>query len=632
MSNCHGCSNCGPVTVVEPPRPGSQSESRLSVALIGPPNSGKTTLFNRLTGLRQKVANFPGVTVEQHVGVAPLPDGRAVRVIDLPGVYSLEPRSEDERVAHDVLRGLRPDTEKPQAVLLVLDSTNLSRQLMLAAPILSIGLPTLILLNLSDDLKKRGGKVDAKALAAQLGAPVALISARRGDGIDQVFDFLAGALPKPQPVLLPVLQDVPHCRRWAGDVGSKAGYRAPGPNKWTRKLDEILLHPVMGPLAFLVVVIAVFQAMFTIGAPLQDLVQKRLFDATEAKFVTMMPPSLLTSILIDGVWHGVGAVLVFLPQILLLFLFIGVLEDSGYLARAAVIADRTMARVGLQGKSFIPLLSAYGCAVPAIMATRTIENKRDRIATILIAPFITCPARMQVYTLIILACVPKRNLLGPLLTWQALAMLGLYVLGLLAAVMTARLLKSTVLKSSRAPFVMEMPSYRLPSLQSLGLRLLDRGMVFLKQAGSIILIVTVILAILLHLPYANGSSPEIGHSVAGMVGHGIEPLIKPLGLNWKAGIGLITSLAAREAFVGTMGTIYGAEHEATSSSLQVALHQDLSFGGAIALLVFFAFALQCMSTVAIVRRETASWKWPLAQFAYMGALAWVGAFAAYHLF
>jgi ferrous iron transport protein B len=345
-----------------------------------------------------------------------------------------------------------------------------------------------------------------------------------------------------------------------------------------------------------------------------------------------MPPSLLTSVLIEGVWHGVGAVLVFLPQILLLFLFIGVLEDSGYLARAAVIADRTMARVGLQGKSFIPLLSAYGCAVPAIMATRTIENKRDRIATILIAPFITCPARMQVYTFIILACVPKRNLLGPLLGSQAAAMLGLYVLGLLAAVMTAKLLKSTVLKSSRAPFVMEMPSYRPPSVQSLGLRLLDRGAVFLKQAGSIILMVTVALAVLLHLPYAHGSSPAIGHSIAGMIGHGIEPLIKPLGFNWKVGIGLITSLAAREAFVGTMGTIYGAEHEPTSSTLQAALNHDLSLGGAIALLVFFAFALQCMSTVAIVRRETASWKWPLAQFSYMAALAWICAFVAFHLF
>ncbi len=630
MSDCHGCSNCGPVAVAEPPVSLTQAGSRVAVALIGPPNSGKTTLFNRLTGLRQKVANFPGVTVEQHTGVAALPDGRAVHIIDLPGVYSLLPRSEDEQIAYDVLTGNRRGMDKPQAILLVLDSTNLSRQLMLAAPILALGLPTLVILNLADDLKSRGGKVDTKALARQLGAPVALVSARRGDGIEQVYDFLAGALPKPLPVLLPVLQDVPHCRRWAGDVGSKAGYRAPGPNQWTRRLDEILLHPVFGPLAFLLVVLAAFQVVFAVGAPLHDVVQD-LFDKSEGLLVSVMPESLFRSVLIEGAWRGVGTVLAFLPQILLLFLFIGVLEDSGYLARAAVIADRTMARVGLQGKAFIPLLSAYSCAIPAIMATRTIENKRDRMATILIAPFMTCSARLPAYSLIILAFIPKRALLGPLLGLQTAVMLGLYVLGFLAAVMTAKLLKSTVLKSADTPFLMEMPSYRWPSLRSLALRLLDRGTVFVKQAGSIILIVTVILAILLHFPYVNGKPPEIGHSVAGMIGRGIEPLIRPMGFNWKIGIGLITSLVARETMPATLGTIYGAEHESTSVNLQAALQHDLSLGGAIALLIFFAFALQCMSTMAVVRRETGSWKWPIAQFAYMGALAGIGAFTAFHL-
>jgi ferrous iron transport protein B len=631
VSDCHGCSNCGPVAVAEPPAAArALAGSRVAVALIGPPNSGKTTLFNRLTGLRQKVGNFPGVTVEQHTGVAALPDGRSVRIIDLPGVYSLQPRSEDERVARDVLTGNSPGTDKPQAVLLVLDSTNLSRQLMLAAPILAIGLPTLVILNLADDLKTRGGKVDTMALSAQLGAPVALVSARRGEGMEQVYEFLAGALPKPLPVLLPVLQDVPHCRRWAGDVGSKAGYRAPGPDHWTRRLDEILLHPVMGPLAFLLVVVAVFQVVFSVGAPLHDIVQDG-FDKTEGLLVAMMPESLFRSVLIEGVWRGVGSVLAFLPQILILFLFIGVLEDSGYLARAAVIADRSMARVGLQGKSFIPLLSAYSCAVPAIMATRTIENKRDRIATILIAPFMTCSARLPAYGLIIMAFIPARALLGPLLGLQTAVMLGLYLLGFLAAVATAKLLKSTVLKSARTPFLMEMPSYRWPSLHSLGLRLFDRGMVFVKQAGSVILIVTVILAILLHFPYSHGKPPEIGNSIAGMIGHGIEPLIKPMGFNWKIGIGLITSLVARETMPATLGTIYGAEHESAAPGLQASLQHDLSLGGAVALLVFFAFALQCMSTMAVVRRETGSWKWPIAQFAYMGALASIGAFVAFHL-
>ncbi len=629
MTNCHGCSNCGPAAVAEQPNLRGASGAGLTVALIGPPNSGKTTLFNRLTGLRQKVGNFPGVTVEQHTGIATLPDGSAVRIIDLPGVYSLNPRSEDEQIAHDVLHGRRADSPKPQAILLVLDSTNLGRQLMLAAPILAIGLPTLVILNLADDLKTRGGKIDTKALETELGAPVALVSARRGEGISRVHEFLAGAMPKPTPTLLPVLQDVPHCRRWAGDVGAKAGYCAPGPNKWTRRLDQVLLHPVAGPVAFLAVVIAVFQVIFAVGAPLHDVVQD-LFDHTEAWLTAAIPASLFRSVLIEGVWRGVGSVLAFLPQILFLFLFLFLLEDSGYLARAAVIADRTMSKVGLQGKSFIPLLSAYSCAIPAIMATRTIENKRDRMATILIAPFMTCSARLPTYSLVIGAFIPNRPLLGPLMTMQTAVMLGLYALGFVAATVTARLLKSTILKSTLSPFLMEMPAYRLPALRSLGLRLLDRCLVFVKQAGTIILAVTVILAVLLNFPFVNGKPPEISHSIAGMIGRGIEPLIRPIGLNWKMGIGLVTSLVARETMPATLGTIYGAEH-ATAVSLPTALQHDISLGGAVALLIFFAFALQCMSTMAIVKRETGSWKWPVAQFAYMGALAWAGAFVAYHV-
>jgi ferrous iron transport protein B len=331
---------------------------------------------------------------------------------------------------------------------------------------------------------------------------------------------------------------------------------------------------------------------------------------------------------VDGVWKGVGSVLVFLPQVLLLFLFIGILEDSGYLARAALIADRTMARVGLQGKSFIPLLSAYGCAVPAILATRTIENKRDRIATILIAPFMTCSARLPVYALLIAAFIPDRPFLGSIITAQVAALLGLYLIGFLAAVVTARLLKSSVLKSAQAPFLLEMPSYRWPTLQSLGLRLLDRAKVFLQRAGTIILLVTVILWVMAHVPYAGGREP-IEQSLAGTMGRTIEPLIKPLGFNWKIGIGLITSLAARETIISTLGTIYGMDPDSHGLDLQKALRQDLTPGGAVALLIFFAFAMQCMSTVAVVRRETGGWRWPILQFAYMGVLAYVGAFIAF---
>jgi ferrous iron transport protein B len=625
MGDCHACAGC----LTAPDRLGNGSHARV-VAIIGPPNSGKSTLFNRLTGLRQKVANYPGVTVEQHSGRARLPGGGEIELIDLPGVYSLSPRSEDERVAHDILKGRMKGFSRPDAVLLILDSTNLGRHLMLAAPILALGLPALVVLNMADDLRARGGEVDAQALSLQLGAPVALISAMRGEGVEAVYDFLAGQAVPPTPSDLPVLHDVPKCRQWATRMGNGAGYQQPDPPVWTRRLDGVFLHPVFGPVIFAAVVVAVFQAIFSWARPLMDAVQTAV-NSSGNWVAALLPDSPLRSLLVEGVWAGVGSVLVFLPQILLLFLFIGILEDSGYLARAALIADRTMARVGLQGKSFIPLLSAYACAVPAILATRTIENKRDRIATILIAPLMTCSARLPVYTLIIAAFLPERPLLGPFLGTRAGAMLGLYSLGFCAAFITARVLKSSVLRSERAPFVLEMPAYRKPTLRSLGLRLLDRSKIFLRRAGTVILGVAIVLWAMAHLPLQNGKVPPIEQSLAGTVGRTVEPLIKPLGFNWKIGIGLVTSLAAREVIVSTLGTIYGIEAHNDSSSLQAALRHDLSPAGAVALLVFFAFAMQCMSTMAVVRRETGSWKWPAAQFTYMTVLAFLGAFVANRL-
>jgi ferrous iron transport protein B len=628
MSQCSDCHGCGSAAVL--PFPASSSKPK-TVALIGPPNCGKTTLFNRLTGLRQKVANFPGVTVEQHTGIAELPDGNAVEIIDLPGVYSLSPRSEDEQVAHDVLRGKREDTPKPDAILLLLDSTNLGRHLMLAAPILALGIPTLVILNFADDLRSRSGKIDPAALSVELGAPVALISARQGEGVERVYEFLTGVMAKPAPRELPVLQDVPKCREWAGRVSGGAAYRAPIPPRWTRRLDAIFLHPILGPVIFIVVVLAVFQTIFSVADPSKDAVNW-LIQTSGNWLAAVLPNGLLKSLLLEGVWNGVGSVVVFLPQVLLLFLFIGILEDSGYLARAALIADRTMARVGLQGKSFIPLLSAHACAVPAIMSTRTIENKRDRIATILIAPLMTCSARLPVYALVIAAFIPNRHLLGAFLTARTAAMVGLYALGFLTAVITARVLKSSILKSGRTPFLLEMPSYRWPTLQSLALRLYDRAKVFLYRAGTVILLVTVLLWVLAHVPPQSGHAPEIANSLAGTIGRTIEPVIRPLGFNWKIGIGLITSLAARETIIATLGTIYGMDPEANRMGLEHALRNDLSPGGAFALLIFFAFAMQCISTIAVVRRETGGWKWPAFQFAYMTILAYAGAFIAAHLF
>ena len=625
MSDCHSCSGCAVAT--PPPQAGKAARPHV-VAIIGPPNSGKSTLFNRLTGLRQKVANFPGVTVEQRVGRARTKGSKEVILVDLPGVYSLSPRSEDEQVTRDVLAGEMPGVPKPDAVLLILDCTNLGRHLVLAAPILSLKLPTLVILNMADDLESRGGKVDTAELASQLGAPVALISAAKGQGIEKVFQFMEGtsagttALAAPK-IELPVLQDIPRCRQWAHQVGTGAAYQAPAPPLWTRRLDAIFLHPIAGPLVFLAVVAGVFQTIFRGARPLMDGLQG-LIQTSGQWMYHALPPSIFRSLLVEGIWNGVGSVIVFLPQILLLFLFIGILEDSGYLARAALIADRTMAKFGLQGKSFIPLLSAYACAVPAIMATRTIESKRDRLATILIAPLMTCSARLPVYTLIIAAFIPEHPLVGQLLGTQAGALLGLYILGFAAAVLTAKLLKSSILKSERTPFMLEMPPYRVPTAQSLALRLYDRSKIFLRRAGTVILAVAIVLWALAYFPLDHGKQPDISNSFAGMIGHTVEPVIKPLGFNWKIGIGLVSSIAAREVIISTLGTIYGMQ-DATEESegLRQRLQSELTPGGAVALLIFFAFAMQCMSTIAVVRRETGGWRWPALQFAYMSLLAYV---------
>jgi ferrous iron transport protein B len=620
MGDCHGC----PVATLPPPRNGFGTRRQI-VAIVGPPNSGKSTMFNRLTGLRQKVANFPGVTVEHHMGRVKLDPDREVFVVDLPGVYSLNPRTEDERVTHDVLTGQMKDLPKPDAVLLILDSTNLGRHLVLAAPVLSLGLPTLVILNMADDLGRGGGKVDSAELAMQLGAPVALVSAAKGDGVDKVFQFLAGttqaaAVQKKPMMELPVIQDIPKCRAWAANAGNKANYHAPAPPLWTRRLDAIFLHKIAGPLIFLLVVIGVFETIFAGAKPIQELIE-RAIHSSGLLLDSFLPDSAFSALLIDGVWKGVGSVVMFLPQILFLFLFIGILEDSGYLARAALIADRTMSRIGLQGKSFIPLLSAYACAVPAIMATRTLENKRDRIATIMIAPFMTCSARLPVYTLVIAAFIAPH--------FQVVALLGLYIAGFLAAIATAKLLKSTILKSTRSSFILEMPPYRWPTVQSLALRLVDRSKVFLKRAGTVILAVAIVIWVLGNLPLSHGAPPTLDNSIEAKIGHAVEPAIRPLGFNWKIGIGLISSLAAREVIVGTLGTIYGMEGaDEQSEGLQHALRQDLTPGGAAALLIFFAFAMQCMSTLAVVRRETGGWKWPAAQFAYMTVFAYVFAFLA----
>jgi ferrous iron transport protein B len=638
-----GC--CAPPTFQPPGPPAGGLQT---VVLIGPPNAGKSTLFNRLTGLRQKVANYPGVTVEQRMGLMAGVGRDDLTLIDLPGVYSLTPYSEDARVAVDVLKGKMPGTPKPDAVLLVLDSLHLTRQLMLAAPVLALGLPTLVLLNMTDLMESRGGAIDPLKLARELGAPVAQVSAVRGTGLDSVTLFLNqhssgskhtangngnGAVVK--PLTLPVLGNAASTHTWAAQISHKTGYRAPLSAENSRKLDNILLHRVWGPLLFLVVVIAVFEVVFSIGQPLADGFTTLLERAGEL-VRPLLPSGLLQSLVIDGAWKGISSVLVFLPQILLLFLFIGILEDSGYLARAALIADRVMRTTGLNGKAFIPLLSGYACAVPAIMATRTIENKRDRFATILVTPFMTCSARLPVYMLLIAAFIPNKSYLHGLIGLRTLTMMGLYAAGFVAAMTTAFLLKSSLLKSSDTPFILELPQYRMPTVRSLAMRLYDRAKVFVRQAGTIILAVTLVLWVGAHLPIVHTATgawsvPDLADSLIGRMGHLIEPLIAPLGFNWKVGIGLISSVLAREVMVSTMGTLYGSDPGTQALSLQNALQHDITLGGALALMIFFAFAMQCTSTMAVVRRETNSWKWPAFQFTYMLVLAYSAAFVVNHV-
>jgi len=646
------------------------------VALIGPPNSGKSTLFNRLTGLRQKVANYPGVTVEKKLGEVHLRDHRSVTLVDLPGLHGFSAKSLDERVTRDALEGRLPGLPRPDAVILIVDSTRLESQLMLVEPVLEAGLPTLLVLNMADELEAGGGRLDEKELAAELGLDVVYASARAGTGVDRVRAYLerievrisdatgapdganppapapgsdvaapssngdgapgdtAGHAParSPRRIDLPVV-DVFVTRRGRVRLATRrSGYVAPSSPKLTERLDAVLLHRIAGPLVFTVMVALVFQAIFAWATPLMDGVEALV--ATSGEWArALMPDTWLRSLLIDGVWMGVGSVIVFLPQILILFFFLGLLEDSGYMARAAVIADRSMHRVGLQGRAFLPLLSGFACAVPAIMAARTIPDERDRLATIFVVPFMTCSARLPVYAMLIAAFIPERPLLGPFLGTRAAVLLGLYVLGATAAVLTAFVLKGTLLRGRAAHFVMELPPYRIPTLRSIMLRLIDRSRVFLLRIGRIILGVTIALWVLMQVPRVGGEAPPLEQSALGVAGQVIEPAIEPLGFDWKIGVGLISSLAAREVIVGTLGTIYGVENaDEGSIEIQDSLKQDLDFGGALALLVFFAFALQCMSTIAAVKRETGGWKWPALQFSYMLVLAYVSAYAVNAIF
>jgi ferrous iron transport protein B len=613
----------------------------LRLGLLGSPNSGKTTLFNALTGLRAKVANYPGVTVERREGEASL-QGRRVVVVDLPGLYSLEALSPDEEVVQRVLSGeLAPP---PDALVVVADACTLERSLLVLAQVLRRGAPTCLVLTMVDELRARGGELDLQRLEQALGIPVIGVVGHKGRGLDGLRHLLAGPESWSRPHLLPP-ESAAERAGWSESVLEAVVRRRPGANRLTDAIDRIVLHPVAGSLLFAAVMVVFFQLIFAWAQPAMNAIDAGIGHAAEAARA-VLPAGLLADFVADGIVAGVGAVLAFLPQIVLLFTLLYLLEDVGYMARAAFVIDRVMGRIGLEGRSFVSLLSAYACAIPGIMATRTIASPRNRLVTILVTPLMTCSARLPVYALLIGAFVPAVPVVGPL-GLQGLTLLGLYVLGAVAALAMAALLNATLLRGEGLPFYMELPPYRFPPAKLVLAQVWSSANAFLRRAGTIILATSVVLWILLTfprvptpdgLPPAQANRHAIERSFAGSLGRAIEPAIEPLGFDWKIGVGLVASLAAREVIVATLAQIYAAADEETS--LRVAVRRDVDprtgrrvFRPAtvVALLVFFVFALQCMSTLAVMRRETNSWRWPAFAFVYLLTLAYGASFVGYRV-
>jgi len=708
------------------PAPPAPSPSRTTpgggvsrVALIGNPNTGKSTLFNALTGMRQRVGNYSGVTVERVEGSYCDGPGRVLTVIDLPGTYSLSAASPDEEIALSVLLGRTGEVEAPDVVVVVVDAQNLERNLFLASQVLELGLPTVVALNQVDAAEAAGMQVDAVELTLQLGVPVVPTVATRGEGLDVLKGAIrrAAELPRPERQFsLPAeaeqaLAPVRACLLEAGlsrsaaamealrllSVGRADGHlggipglaesleraqaaleaaglhprsleaesrygwiaevvdaavqrRATGAKSLTDRIDAVVLHRVWGPLIFLGLMALVFQSIFTWAEPLMDLVEGG-FAALGGGVGALLPEGDLRSLVVDGIIAGVGSVLVFLPQITILFLFLGFLEDTGYMARAAFIMDRFMRGVGLHGRSFIPLLSGYACAVPGVMAARTIESRKDRLATIMVLPLMSCSARIPVYTLLIGTFIPSLTVAG-IFDLQGLTLLAMYLLGTVTALAVAAVFKRTLLRGQVRPMIMELPPYRLPRLRVLLLTVWHRASMFLKRAGTVILAISVVLWALATYPkteVAPGTPDEIAqehqleNSILGAAGHAIEPLVRPLGYDWKIGVSIVSSFAAREVFVSTMGTIYGVGSEADeqSGALRDRLRTERDAAGApvytplvaVGLMVFYVFALMCVSTVAVVHRETgggrAGLKWAAFQFGYMLALAYGSAWVVY---
>ncbi len=601
------------------------------VALVGNPNAGKTSLFNALTGSRQKVGNYPGVTVERKAGRLALPDGRTAELIDLPGTYSLTPRSPDEAVTRDFVLGHLSGEKRLDAIVAVIDATNLRNHLRFVLELRRLGLPMLVALNMVDLAERDGTRFDTERLASILGLPVIATVAVRRRGLAELGAGLAALLRGETPaVAVSPDSDITLLQREARTIANAVTLAQGAQRRWSQRLDGITLHPVAGPLLLAGLLFFMFQAVFA-GAEAPMAWLAGLVSGAQAALSDALPAGALRSLLVDGVLGGVGAVIVFLPQILILFFFILVLEQSGYMVRAAFLMDRLMARVGLNGRAFIPLISSFACAVPGIMATRTIDSPKDRLTTILIAPLMTCSARLPVYAVVIGAFIPATNV-GPF-GLQGLVLFGLYIAGVVGALVAAWALRRTVTKGPSPTFLMEMPKYQWPAPRDIGIGLYQRGLAFVQRAGGIILISTVVLWALATWPKppADWDRPPLEYSAAGRIGAALEPIFRPIGFNKEIALALVPGMAAREVAVSALGTVYSLQgvDEDHAEGLIDRLRGTWSLPTALAFLAWFVFAPQCISTLAVTRRETGGWRWPAFMFAYLFAAAYAAAGITY---
>jgi len=601
------------------------------VAVVGDPNCGKSALFNALTGLRQKVANYPGATVERRTG--PLLGNDHIELVDLPGTYSMTPRSPDEAVTTDVLKGTFKAERRPDAILCVVDATNLAQHLRFVIELRALGVPMVIALNMTDLAARERISIDAGALSQKLGVPIVETVAVRKKGLQDLKDKTIEALQMGAPGTLYFGSSVRDYKRAARKIAKDVTLSEGIGHKTTRMLDSVLLHPVAGPIILLMVLFLMFQAVFSWAEAPMTWVEDGI-AYLQVGVHELLPEGWLLSFLSDGILAGVGAVVVFLPQILVLFAFILELESTGYMARAAFLMDRLMAAVGLNGRAFIPLLSSFACAIPGIMSARTIADPKDRLTTILIAPLMTCSARIPVYTVLIGAVIPNRTLFGDWVGLQGVVMFTLYLAGIVSALVVAAVLKRTVAKGKAHTFMLELPKYQTPRLAYVLTGLYERARLFLRRAGTMILSVTVVLWFLASFPVApEGATSPVSYSLVGIIGGWLEVIFAPIGFNWEISAALVPGMAAREVAISALGTVYsiGGSDEMVEAGVRAAIAANWSLPTAFSFMAWFIFAPQCLSTIAVARRETGGWKWPLFMLAYLFGLAYIASFITFRV-